>query len=136
MADADALALRVTTEPDSAIVGYGLARESFDRVLQDDATHAEAIEARRRIEEQLRELAVRVERAREVERELGLLLEGARTAIAEVEIAGGARAATSGRARRFSKTRTSRWTGSSPSTPGTATPFPYGRASRRFAPKC
>jgi serine/threonine protein kinase len=97
LADADALALRVTTEPEPAIEGYGLARESFERVLQDDATHAEALDARRRIEEQLRELAVRVERAREVERELGLLLEGARTAIAEVEIAGGARAGDLGK---------------------------------------
>jgi serine/threonine protein kinase len=97
LADADALALSVTTEPDSAIAGYSLARESFERVLQDDATHAEALDSRRRIEEQLRELAGRVERAREVERELGALLEGARTAIAEVEIAGGARAGDLGK---------------------------------------
>jgi serine/threonine protein kinase len=97
MTDADALALSVTTEPESAIEGYNLARESFERVLQEDSSHTEALEARRRIEEQLRELAVRVERARDVERELGLLLEGARTAIAEVEIAGGARAGDLGK---------------------------------------
>jgi serine/threonine protein kinase len=92
MVDADALASRVTTEPEPAIEAYGVARESFERVLREDATHAEARDARRRIEEQLRDLAGRVDRAREAERELGSLLEGARTAIAEVEIAGGARA--------------------------------------------
>jgi serine/threonine protein kinase len=92
MADADALASRVTTEPEPAIEAYGVARESFERVLRDDATQAEALDARRRIEEQLRVLAGRVDRAREAERELGSLVEGARTAIAEVEIAGGGRA--------------------------------------------
>jgi serine/threonine protein kinase len=92
MVDADALASRVTTEPEPAIEAYGVARESFERVLRDDATHAEALDARRRIEDQLRDLAGRVDRAREAERELGSLVESARTAIAEVEIAGGGRA--------------------------------------------
>ena len=97
MAEADAAAGRVTTEPESAVEAYGVARGSFESVLQENATHAEALDARRRIEEQLRELAGRVDRARESERELTSVLEGARTAIAEVEIAGGARAADLGR---------------------------------------
>ena len=92
MSDADVLAGRVTTEPEPAIEAYGLARESFERVLQDDATHVEALDARRRIEEQLRVLAGRVDRAREHERTLSSAVEAARTAIAEAEIAGGARA--------------------------------------------
>lgn len=92
LADADVLAGRVTTEPTPAIEAYGVARESFERVLQDDATHAEALDARRRIEEQLRDLAERVDRARETELELTSSLEGARAAIAETVIAGGARA--------------------------------------------
>jgi serine/threonine protein kinase len=92
LADADVLAGRATTEPGPAIEGYGAARESFERVLQDDATHAEALDARRRIEERLRDLAERVDQEREKERELASTLEAARAAIANVEISGGARA--------------------------------------------
>jgi hypothetical protein len=96
LADADVLARRATTEPGPAIEGYGAARDSFERVLHDDATQSEALDARRRIEDQLRDLAERIDRARETEREIASALEGARAAIAQMEIAGGAHAADLG----------------------------------------
>jgi outer membrane biosynthesis protein TonB len=92
LAEADGLASQVTTEPGPAIEAYGIARESLDRVLQDDATQAEALEARRRIDEQLRTLAERVEKERGKERDITTALDTARAAVAETEIAGSARA--------------------------------------------
>ena len=96
LSTADSVAKTVGTEPAPAIEAYRQARESYENVLQDDAGNAEALDARRAIEERLRGLAERVERARIEDLEIGSALEAARAAVADAEVAGGARAADLG----------------------------------------
>ena len=84
--DATILAGRATTAPEPIVDVFDQAREAFDRVLQEVATHAEALEGRRGVEAGLKELARMVEAARARAAELQARVDAALAAVAEAEV--------------------------------------------------
>jgi serine/threonine protein kinase len=85
--DATILAGRATTAPEPIVDVFNQARDAFDRVLQEVANHAEALEGRRSVEAGLKELARTVEAARARAVELQARMDAALAAVADAEVA-------------------------------------------------